>query len=115
MKTTEGLIRYDRLNEDCWIFDPGYLTIPVRTGMVMSIQLEDCFRRGELIETLDGGLSVVFPKGREYKLNPNKRYPARMAAKLVDELIDEVARWEEQNATDTPKTENDNETTDLPF
>ena len=115
MKTTQGLLRFDRLNDTCWIFDAGYLTIPVRTGLVMSIQLDDYFRRGELLETLDGGVCVVFPRQQVYKLNPNERYPAKMATKLVDELIYEAVLWEQQDATDESKTENDNETTDLPF
>lgn len=116
MKTEQGLLQFDRLNENAWCFDVGYQSIYLETGMVVSIQLMDDFQRGEIQVTPDNRLSVIIGSGKkrgELRLDTNKRYPARMAKETVDKLIETAELCHEANSMGTGAPQND--TSDLPF
>lgn len=117
-KYEEGLLRFDRMNENAWRFDMGYQSIYVETGMTLRIQLMDHFQRAYVLETPDNSLAVTIHSGKKsthwlYRLNPNEQYPARMAAETVKSLIQQAALSQEDDVPDTSKGSDD--TSDLPF
>lgn len=94
MKTTEGLLRYDRLEMEAWCFDMGHEIIPVESGMQIRIQLlDDRFQSAQLLETPDKELTVIFD-GRKRKeplyftLDKDKRYLVKMSSETVDDILD---------------------------
>lgn len=110
MTTEQGLLRFDRLSENSWCFDMGYQSIYLEAGMVVSIQLTDHFERGEIRVTPDNSWSVIIGRGKkrgELRLDPNKRYPARMATQTVDKLMEraELCHEEHSRGTSAPQNE----------
>lgn len=92
MKTREGLLRYDRLDLEEWCFDMEHEIIPVHSGMTISVRLDDRFQSGELLETPDGGLTMIFGSWKKngqscFMLAQGRRYLAKMPAATVEEIL----------------------------
>lgn len=120
MKTEQGLLRFDRMNESTWCFDMGHQVIPVATGMALSIQLADRFEPVEILELPDNGLAVMFKKQEKnedckHLLDPNKRYLAKMPTTTVDEVILRSETSREEPSTPSHVQDEENDLSDLPF
>ena len=120
MKTEQGLLRFDRMNESTWCFDMGYQVIPVATGMSLSIQLADRFELVEVFELPDNALAVMLNKknengGCKHLLDPNKRYLAKMPTTTVDEMILRAEMFREEPSSHSHVQDDENDSSDLPF
>lgn len=120
MKTEQGLLRFDRINESTWCFDMGDQVIPVATGMALSIQLTDGFEPVEVLEMSDNGLAVMLKKrgengGCKYLLDPTKRYLATMPTTTVDEVILRSETFPDEPSSHSHVQDEENDASDLPF
>ena len=119
MKTEQGVIRFDRMNEFAWCFDMDYQVIYLELGMVLSIKLQNRFQQCEIFELTDNTMSVETKHGRwsqKYQINQGERFPARMSADTIDEIIIRAElQYEEAHCKTSEKLDEENEISDLPF
>lgn len=120
MKTEQGLLRFDRMNESAWCFDMGDSVIPVETGMALSIQLLDRFEPVEILELPHNGLAVKFKKQQKHLdcklLDPDKRYLAKISTKTLEEIIFSAhPLLDKEPSSRSHVTSKENDSSDLPF
>lgn len=118
MKTRTGLLRYDTMDTGGWCFDMEHEIIPIYPGTKVSLLSESECLDGELLESPDGDLYLVFDDRKttqqfSRRLKPETRYLARISAATINTILNEAmlldlkSHLEERSSPDNEGNDDD--------